>query len=101
MNAMASIPEAIDRAGKILSQRNGNSPLTTKEIIDETLKLGDPKWKRSSVMPDDFCYNRKNRGSRPDELCVFLTTNSEKNGGPYVYVGKNYIHSGPVFKTWA
>jgi hypothetical protein len=97
---MASIPEVIDRAGKVLSQRNGNMPLTKKEIVDENLRQGDPKWKRSSVMPDDFCYNRKNKGSRPDELCVFLTTNREKSGGPYVYMGKGYIYSGDVFKTW-
>jgi hypothetical protein len=97
---MASIPEAIDRAGKVLSQRNGNRPLTKKEIVDETLKLGNSKWARSSVMPDDFCYNRKNKGSRPDELCVFVTTNPENSGGPYEYKGKGYIYPGPVVKTW-
>ena len=69
---MASIPEAIDRAGKALSQRNGGAPLTKQEIVDETLRNGDPKWSRGSIMPDDFCYNRKNKGSRPDELCGWL-----------------------------
>jgi hypothetical protein len=51
-------------------------------------------------MPDDFCYNRKNKGSRPDELCVFLTANREKSGGPYEYKGRGYSYSGLVYKTW-
>jgi hypothetical protein len=97
---MASIPEAIDRAGKILSQKNGGQPLSKQEIVDETLRNGDPKWSRGSIMPDDFCYNRKNKGSRPDELCVFLAINAERSGGPYVYKGKGYVHSGSVFKSW-
>lgn len=97
---MASIPEVIDQAGQALSQRNGNRPLTKKDIVDETLKRGSPVWKRGSIMPDDFCYNRKNKGSRPDELCVFLAVNREKSGGPYEYKGKGYLYSGPVFKTW-
>jgi hypothetical protein len=96
-----SIPEAMDQAAQLLSQKNGNRPLTKKEIIDETLKQGNPTWSRTSVMPDDFCYNRKNKGSRPDDLCIFVTLNPEKNGGPYEYKGKNYVHTGPVFKTWA
>jgi hypothetical protein len=76
----ASIPEAIDRTGKVLSQKNGDKPLSKQEIVDETLKNGDPKWSRGSIMPDDFCYNRKNKGSRPDELCVFVAINPEKSG---------------------
>jgi hypothetical protein len=95
-----SIPEVIDRAAQMLSQKNGNRPLTKREIIDENLKLGDPQWSRTSVMPDDFCYNRKNKGSRPDDLCIFLTTTPEKSGGPYVYKGRNHVYTGAVFKTW-
>ena len=88
---MVSIPEAIDRAGKVLSQRKGSTPLTRREIVEETLKQGDSKWSRSSIMPDDFCYNRKNKGSRPDELCVFLASHPEKSGGPYLYKGRGYF----------
>jgi hypothetical protein len=95
-NAM-DIPLAMDFSAQRLSKLNGNKPVTREEVIEETLKHG--KWSRGSIMPDDFCYNRKNKGSRPNELCIFLTVNSEKSGGPYVYKGRGYTYTGTV--SWA
>lgn len=91
------IPFAVNVAGEKLSKLNGHRPITREEIIKETLTHG--KWSRASIMPDDFCYNRKNKGSRPNELCIFLTVNPEKSGGPYTYVGRDYTE--PVIITCA
>jgi hypothetical protein len=88
-----SIPDAMDRAGKLLQQRYGNRPIPRADLIREVLSLGN--WSEGSIMPYDFCYNRENKGSRPLNQRVFL----EAGGGQYKYVGRNYLYSGPVARN--
>lgn len=78
-----SIPDAINQVGGTLQTQYGKR-IPKAAIVDAVVKLS--RWKASSVMPSDFCYNRSNLGARPVEYCVFL----EHGSGFYEYVGRNY-----------
>jgi len=78
-----SIPDAIDRAGRLLQERYGDRPIPRADIVREVLRLGN--YSPSSIMPSDFCYNRTDKDARPIRYCVFLSV-----PGGYQYVGRKY-----------
>lgn len=48
---------------------------------------------RSSIIPSDYCYNRRNRGIKFPQMCLFERLET----GNYKYLGPNYSYSGPVY----
>jgi len=48
---------------------------------------------KSSIIPSDYCYNRRNKGINFPENCLFERIDK----GLYVYLGRNYEYSGLVY----
>lgn len=82
-----AIPVAMERAAKKLSTTYGNR-IPRATIIEEVLRLGN--FNSASIIPSDFCYNRRNKGSRSVRLFIWHP------GGQYEYVGPEYDYKGPV-----
>jgi hypothetical protein len=53
-----------------------------------------PDTNRTSVLPSDYCYNRKNEGINfQSHLHLFLSLKDES----YVYLGPHFPYNGPVY----
>lgn len=68
----------------------GNT-FTRSEIIDRVHEKSG--FKRSSIIPSDYCYNRRNKGIIFPGWCLF----ERVENGMYKYLGPGYKYSGPVF----
>ncbi len=70
---------------KIINSLRGkeNNTLTRDEIINLVLEKY-PDTNTTSVIPSDYCYNQKNKGSRKYELFEYL------DRAKYRYLGENY-----------
>jgi hypothetical protein len=84
-----SIPEALEKAAQELNTIYGNR-IPRQKLIAETLKLG--QFNESSIIPSDYCFNRRNEGSRKTPMFLWYPSST------YEYVGRNYVYTGPVIR---
>jgi endonuclease III len=84
-----SIPLALERAAKRLLAPYGKR-IPWGKLVDGTMTLGN--YKRTSILPTDYCYNRENPNS--SRLRIFIW----HPGGKYEYVGSNFKYSGPIIR---
>jgi hypothetical protein len=85
-----NIPQALKQAGIELQKEFGDNYIPVSRLRERAHELcGFPK---TSILPSDFCYNRKNKGSRKPEM--FL----RKEGDFYQYVGEGYSYSGEIIR---
>jgi hypothetical protein len=85
------IAKAVNKAGQELRRKFGDR-IRRSDIQDEAARSG--RWKRTSIMPSDYCYNRRNKDARSNRWNVFIWN----AGGSYQYVGPNYSYKGPVIE---
>ena len=80
---------ALDAAGQKLRKKYGNE-IPRQALIDEVCR--NTSYKRSSVIPSDFCYDLTNKGLGPNRMSLFL----HRERGLYEYVGPNYRYEGRI-----
>jgi len=84
--------EALDAAGRKLRRKYGTE-IPRQALIDEVSSRGH--YKKTSVIPSDFCYDRTNRGVDPNGIKLFKW----RGRGLYEYVGPNYRYDGPIQRS--
>lgn len=85
------LAKAVNEAGQKL-QRKFEGWIPRRAIVEEVARRG--RWKRSSVMPSDYCYNRRNKSPQSHRWNIFIW----HPGGRYEYVGPNYRYTGQVIE---
>jgi len=83
------VQELAQAAIKLQTKYGKNIP--RKELNKEVHKYGH--YKLSSIMPSDYCYDRKNASKISNKWRIFL---DHDRYGFYEYVGPNYPYTGPV-----
>jgi len=91
-SAWPPMAKALDEAGRKLSGKYGNE-IPRQALIDEVCSRR--RYKRTSVIPSDFCYDRTNRGVDPNGIKLFKW----RGHGLYEYVGPTYRYDGPIQRT--
>jgi hypothetical protein len=84
-----SVPAALKRAAIELQKEFGDA-IPGARLKERAHELcGYPL---TSIIPSDFCYNRKNKGSRKPEMFLW------KGEGLYQYVGEGYLYKGEIIQ---
>jgi serine/threonine protein kinase len=84
-----SVPSALKQAALALKEEFRDK-IPRSVLIERAHRLcGRPP---TSIIPSDFCYNRKNKGSRKPEIFIW------KDGGFYQYVGEGYHYDGEIIR---
>jgi hypothetical protein len=88
--SLMNIPQALKQAGIELQKEIGDKYMPVSRLRERAHELcGYPE---TSILPSDFCYNRKNKGSRKPEMFLW------KEGDFYRYVGESYSYSGEIIR---
>jgi len=90
LNSFPRIVQELAQAAMKLQPNYGKS-IPRAELKKEVYKFGH--YKLSSIMPSDYCYDRKNASEVSNKWRIFL---DHGRYGLYEYVGPNYSYTGPV-----
>jgi hypothetical protein len=90
LNSFPRIVQELAQAAMKLQPNYGKS-IPRVELKKEVHKYGH--YKLSSIMPSDYCYDRKNASEVSNKWRIFL---DHGRYGLYEYVGPNYSYTGPV-----
>lgn len=83
--------EALEQVGQKLRERNGQSPIPSRELKRQAAELSG--LQESSIIPSDFCFNRTNAGIPLVSTPMFI----QEVRGLYRFVGIGFPYTGPMY----
>lgn len=82
--------QVVNEAAAGLEAQYGGEGIPADALMREIERIGG--YRRESVLPSDYCYNRINKAENSFQCPVLV----QVSRGRYQYVGPSYAYTGPI-----
>ena len=90
-NEWPKAAQVVNKAGENLKERLGEELITAADIQREIVSIGP--YKKDSILPADYCYNRINKAPYSFRFPVFKWVER----GRFRYLGPYDNYTGPIY----